>query len=150
MHPVKGWHLLCRKENTIIYSLDLRIIILNFFKKFLFIYQYVSRLLQSIPLRYNTLMPALFDIANTSCFDFSFVFSIVAKLFSFIGIFSFEKSNKPAEPNSSEYSGWVMITILFLAKNSRTSIDVWAGALSWCKMHDWLFHKPHHNGDVRS
>ena len=33
-----------------------------------------------------------------------------------------------------------MIVVLFLAKNSRTSIDVWAVVLSWCKIHDWFFH----------
>ena len=30
---------------------------------------------------------------------------------------------------------------LFLDKNSRTSIDVWAGALAWVKIHDWFCHK---------
>ena len=30
--------------------------------------------------------------------------------------------------------------VLFITKNSRTSIDVWAGALSWCKIHDWFLH----------
>ena len=33
-----------------------------------------------------------------------------------------------------------MISVLFLAKNSRTSLDVWAGAFLWCKICDWFFH----------
>ena len=32
-----------------------------------------------------------------------------------------------------------MFAVLFLAKNLRTSIDVGAGAFSWCKIHDWFF-----------
>ena len=32
-----------------------------------------------------------------------------------------------------------MIALFFLAKNSRTNIDLWAGALSWCEIHDWFF-----------
>ena len=32
---------------------------------------------------------------------------------------------------SGEYGGWGMITVLFLAKNSCTSIVVWAGRLLW-------------------
>ena len=55
-------------------------------------------------LRCNTLMPAffsilikfcskeLFGIANSSRFDFNFIFSIVAKRFPFIGVFSFGKT----------------------------------------------------------
>ena len=39
-----------------------------------------------------------------------------------------------------EYGGWDMITVLFLAMNSRTSIDVWVGVLAWCKIHGWFFH----------
>ena len=33
-----------------------------------------------------------------------------------------------------------MITVLFLTKNSSTSIDVLAGSLPWSKIHDWYFH----------
>ena len=35
---------------------------------------------------------------------------------------------------------WIRWLILFLAKNSRTSIDVWASALSWYQIHAWFFH----------
>ena len=51
-----------------------------------------------------------------------------------------EKRKKSTKAKSGEYCGWGMITVLFLTKNSRTSIDVWADALSWCKIHDWFFH----------
>ena len=37
-----------------------------------------------------------------------------------------------------------MITLLFLSKNSHTSIDMLAGALLWCKIHDWFFHNSVH------
>ena len=33
-----------------------------------------------------------------------------------------------------------MIAVLVLAENSRTTIDVWDGALSRCKINDWFFH----------
>ena len=39
---------------------------------------------------------------------------------------------------SQKGSCWGIITVLFSAKNSRTSIDVWAVAKSWCKFHDWV------------
>ena len=122
-----------------------------FFKKYLFINTHLVSF-KVTSLRYNTLMPAFFFqfskhfwntpfcIANSSCFDIRFIFSIVAKRFPFIDVFSFEKRKKSAVAKSSEYGGWGMITVLFLAKNSRTSIDVWAGALSCCKIHDWFFH----------
>ena len=42
---------------------------------------------------------------------------------------------------SGEYGGWGIVTVLFLAKNSRTSNEVWADALSWCKSHELFFHK---------
>ena len=47
---------------------------------------------------------------------------------------------KAAGAKSSECGGWGMITVLFLAKNLRTSINEWDGVLSWCKIHDWFFH----------
>ena len=71
---------------------------------------------------------------------FSFIASIVVKRFLFNGVFTFGKSKKSARAESGEYDGWGMITVLFLAKNSRISTDVWAGALSWCNIHDWFFH----------
>ena len=71
-----------------------------------------------IPLRYNTLILA--------CFDFSFISSIVAKPFPFIGVFSFGKRKKSAGAKSGGYCIWGMITVLFLSKNSRPSIDVQA------------------------
>ena len=42
---------------------------------------------------------------------------------------------------SGEYGGWGIDTVLFLAKNSRTSNEMWARALSWCKSHELFFHK---------
>ena len=66
------------------------------------------------PLRYNTLMPAFIPIPetllkpafwypNSFCFDFSFIYSIVAKHLSLIGVFSFGKRKKLAEPKSGEF-----------------------------------------------
>lgn len=42
---------------------------------------------------------------------------------------------------SGEYGGSDIITVLFLANNSRTSNEVWASTLSWCKSHEMFFHK---------
>ena len=75
----------------------------------------------------------LFGIANSSCFDFSFISSTVAKCFQFFGVFSFGKRKNSARAKSVEYGGWVMITVFF-------SWAVWADAISWCKIHDWFFH----------
>ena len=41
---------------------------------------------------------------------------------------------------SGEYGGWVMNTLLFLAKHSRTIIGVWAGALASYKIRDLFFY----------
>ena len=49
----------------------------------------------------------------------------------YFGVFSFRKRKKSTGAKSGEYDGWGMITVLFSAKSSRASIDVWAGALSW-------------------
>ena len=78
----------------------------------------------------------LFDIVHSSYVDFSFNSSILAKRFPFIGVFSFGQRKKSAGAKSSEYGGWGMIMVLFLVKNLRPSINEWAGALSWCKIHD--------------
>ena len=82
----------------------------------------------------------LLGIANSCYFDFSFISSIVAKRFPFIGVFCFGKRKKLAVAKSGEYDSCVMNTVLFLVKNSSTSIDVLGGALSWCKIHEWFFH----------
>ena len=74
-----------------------------------------------------------------SCFDFSFISSIVAKRIPFIGVFSFGKRKKSAWANSDEYGSWGMITLLLLAKTSSRSGDIWGGALSWCKILHWFF-----------
>ena len=55
----------------------------------------------------------------------------------FMDLFSFGNKKKSQGAKSGEYGG---MTVLFLAKKSRTSNDVLTGALSWCNIHDWLFH----------
>ena len=50
---------------------------------------------------------ALIGIANSSCFDFSFIFSIVAKCFPFIAVFSFGKRKKSLGAKPVEYGGWL-------------------------------------------
>lgn len=52
------------------------------------------------------------------------------KHFPFIGVFSFQKKKKSAWAKVGEYGGWGMITVLFLAKNLSTNIEVCVGALS--------------------
>ena len=66
---------------------------------------------------------------------------IASNCFPFIGVFSFGKRKKSARTNSGEYGGWGIITVFrFWVKNSRTSDDVWTGALSSWKIYDWFFH----------
>ena len=108
----------------------------SMFKKsiYLFINNYPVPL-KVTPLRYKTFMPAFFlnPILKTHLkrgfwyrqqlvFRFSFISSVVAKRFPFIGVFNFGERKKSAGSKSGECDG--MITVLFLAKNSRTSIDV--------------------------
>ena len=110
-------------------------VILSFFQKYLFI-PYNTFFSNAR----NTSEMRLFGIVNSSCFDFSFISSIVAKRLPFIDVFSFGKRKMSTGAKSGEYGGWGMIMVLFLAKNSRTSIDVWAGALTYRKIYDWFFH----------
>ena len=123
-----------------------------FFKKYLFLYQQLScplqinppsniiHLLQLFFQSSKHFWNAPFGIANSSCFHFSFISTIVAKRFPFVDVFSFGNRTKNAGAKYGEYGGWDIIAVLFLVKNSSTSIDVLGGALSWCKIHEWFFH----------
>ena len=50
----------------------------------------------------------------------------------------FGRRKKSTGSKFCEYGGWGMITVFFLAEKSRTRINIWAGALSWCKIHNWF------------
>ena len=125
-------------------------IIWNFFKKCLFINNYLV-LFQVTPLRYKSLMLAFFPILETllKCafwycqqllFRFFFYLFNRSKIHSFHRFTQFWKEQKVSGCQVRWIRGWGMITVLFLAKNSGTSIDAWAGALAWCKIYDWFFH----------
>ena len=42
---------------------------------------------------------------------------------------------------SGEYGAWLMISVEFLVKICDITNTVWAGELSWCKIHEFSFHK---------
>ena len=81
-----------------------------------------------------------FMILFSSSFDAVFIYSIVAKRRPFMGHFSFGNTKKSQGTRSGEYDGCAITSVLFFAKNSRLSNDVWAGALSWCKSQCLFFH----------
>jgi len=56
-------------------------------------------------------------------------------------LFFYINRKKSQGAMSGEYEGLGIVTVLFLAKKSRTSNEVWAGALSWCKSHELFLHK---------
>ena len=74
---------------------------------------------------------ALFSYSNSSCFKFSFNSSIVAKRRKKVG----EGQVRWIRKLRHDY-GFVFVQKI----DSHTSIDVYAGALSWCKVHDCFFH----------
>ena len=91
---------------------------------------------------------SIFGIAFSSFSDALLMSSMAVKRRPFKVLFIFENRKKSRGTMSGEYGGWGIVTVLFLAKNSRTSNEVWAGALSWCKSHElsltslsrnWLF-----------
>ena len=91
-------------------------------------YKLVARIhdaLHAIAIEENseTLSKCAFWYRHRSCFDFYFFSSIIAKRFPFIGIAGFGKTKKSTGAKTGEYGGWSVINVLFLAKNSRTSIE---------------------------
>ena len=84
---------------------------------------------------------SIFGIAFSSFSDALLMSSMAVKWQSFKVLFSFGNRKKSHRAMSGEYGGWRIVTVLLLAKNSRTSNEVWAGALSWCKSYELFFHK---------
>ena len=133
------------------------IVILNFFKNYLFICLLV--LFKVTPLRCKILMPpfffqsskhfwnALSGIANNHCFDFSFISSIIAKRFSVFGVFSFGKKKYSAEAKSGEYCGWGIMTVLLSANcfvqssHNFKVVFLIARTMLW---HGWMHDAPCH------
>ena len=92
-------------------------------KKTLFLFQCVS---QSSKHFWN----ALYAIAYSYCFDFSFISSIVAKRFPFIGVFSFGKRKKGPCTLNTVVEAWLRF---FLIKNSSTSkLKNWTHPVGYC------------------
>ena len=111
------------------------------------------------PLRYNTLIPAFFPILETLLKRaFCCRQQLMSRFFFYLLNHSktlcfhqcLGKRKKSAGSKFDEHGGWGIITVLFLAKNSRTSINVWAGALSCCKIQDWFFHNSLHYWQIAS
>ena len=67
--------------------------------------------------------------------------SMVVKRRPFKVLFIFWNRKKSHGAMSGEYGGWGIVRVLFLAKNSRTSNEVWTGALSWRESHELFFYK---------
>ena len=84
---------------------------------------------------------SIFGIAFSSFSDALLMSSMAVKRRPFKVLFIFRNRKKSHGAMSGEYGGWGIVTVLFLAKNSRTSNELWAGALSWCKSHELFFHK---------
>ena len=93
------------------------------------------------PLRHNTLMPAFCLILKTFLkrtfwyrqqllFRFLIYLFNHSKTLSFYRCLQFWKEERVSGPKACEYDGLGMITGLFLAKHSRTIIDLWAGPKS--------------------
>ena len=84
---------------------------------------------------------AIFGMAFSSFSDSVLISSMLPKRRPFMVFFSFGNRKKSQGAKSGEYGGWGIITVLFLVKNSRTSSEVWAGALSWCNCHELFRHR---------
>ena len=84
---------------------------------------------------------SIFGIDFSSFSDALLMSSMAVKRRPFKVLFIFGNRKKSHGAMSDEYGGWGIVPVLFLAKNSRTSNEVSAGALSWCKSHEVFFHK---------
>ena len=67
---------------------------------------------------------SFFCILFSSSFDAVFISSIVAQRRLFLGLFSFTYKKKSQRARSGEYGGCSIISVLVLAKKSRTSSDL--------------------------
>lgn len=104
-------------------------------KYHLIIHQYLCRLVQSYPSSagvYSSPRLALFGIAFSSSSDAVFIYLIVTILRPVLGLFSLGNRKKSQGAKPGVYGSWSMIMVLFLPKKLVTSIDTWAGTLSWC------------------
>ena len=86
---------------------------------------------------------SIFGIVFSSFSDALLMSTMVVKRRPFKVLFIVGNRKKSHGAMSGEYGGWGIVTVLFLAKNSQTSNEVGAGALSWCKIHELFFHKFH-------
>ena len=86
---------------------------------------------------------SIFRITFSSFSDTLLMSSMTVKRRPFKVLSIFGNRKKSHVAMSDEYGSWGVLTVLFLVKNSRTSNEVWAGALSWCKSHELFFHKFH-------
>ena len=75
-------------------------------------------------------------IAFKAFFDSACISSIVSKRCPRSGLLSLGNSHKWPGAKSGEYDGCGTICVEFLAKWSRRTSAMWAGALSWCKNHE--------------
>ena len=105
------------------------------------------------PLRYNTLRQAFFPIHETFLkgtfwYRHRLLFRFFLYLFNQSKMLSFHRCLQFCEEEKVsgghvQWIRWVVeawFTAFFLPLNSRTSIDVYAVALSCSKFHDWFFH----------
>ena len=117
------------------------------FKKYLFMYLFINNYrvpFKVTPVKYNTLMPAFFPIVETllkryrqqHLFRFFFYLFNRSKTLSSHRCFQFWEEEKV----SGGQVRWIRLLRhdygIVLGKTSRTSIDVCAGTLSWCKIHN--------------
>jgi len=78
---------------------------------------------------------SIFGIAFSSFSDALLMSSMLVKRRPFKILFIFGNRKKSHGAMSGKYGGWGIVTVLFLAKNSWTSNEVWAGAFCCYAFH---------------
>ena len=99
----------------------------------------INHLIKHFATRMGFSMESMYEF--TFCQKSTGNWSIKHKLFIIYPNLSFEKRKKSAGAILGEYGVCSMIFVEFLSTNSFTMIALWDRALSWCKIHEFSFHK---------
>lgn len=140
---IGGVYFKCVHQRGLIKTIFILFININFFLFYLIALRYNTFELALFPI-FEALLDLIFGMEFSSFSNSVFIFSMLAKRPPFMVISSVRTWKKSQGAMSGENGDWDIIIVLILVKNSRTSSEVWVGALSWCNLRELFFHNSEH------